>query len=238
MPTTLAFDVYGTLINTHGVVMRLNHLLQAHPLGDSPLLASSPDKGVAFSHTWRDKQLEYSFRRGLMQRYANFAQCTRDALDYTCAHYRVPLSDTDKQGLLDQYKTLPAFDDVDTCLSHLQQEGIHLYAFSNGTYDAVDTLLRHAGIRQHFIDIISVDNIQTFKPNPATYEHFLQQAQTTAQQAWLISSNPFDIIGAHSIGMHTAWVQRSPDTVFDPWGIEPSLTIDKLTALTQQHLAR
>ena len=51
--TTLAFDVYGTLIDTNGVVDLLEKFIG--------------DKAKAFSATWRDKQLEYSFRRGHMQ---------------------------------------------------------------------------------------------------------------------------------------------------------------------------
>ena len=44
MSTTVAFDVYGTLIDTHGVISTLQNIVG--------------DKAVQFSHTWRDKQLE------------------------------------------------------------------------------------------------------------------------------------------------------------------------------------
>ena len=60
---TIAFDVYGTLIDTDGVVYQLREWI-----------GSQAD---VFSQTWRSKQLEYSFRRGLMRRYENFAVCTR-----------------------------------------------------------------------------------------------------------------------------------------------------------------
>ena len=48
---TIAFDVYGTLIDTDGVVSQLREWI-----------GSQAD---VFSQTWRSKQLEYSFRRGL-----------------------------------------------------------------------------------------------------------------------------------------------------------------------------
>ena len=67
MAVTLAFDVYGTLIDTQAVVEKLQDI------------RGYKDKG--FSDTWRQKQLEYSFRRGLMQQYENFAVCTRHALE-------------------------------------------------------------------------------------------------------------------------------------------------------------
>jgi 2-haloacid dehalogenase len=31
--------------------------------------------------------------------------------------------------------------------------------------------------------------------------------------------------------MRAAWIQRSPDAIFDPWGIEPTLTVDSLSGL-------
>ena len=218
MSVILAFDVYGTLINTHGIVAILEKWLA--------------DDAQAFSQTWRDKQLEYSFRRGLMQNYQSFAVCTRNALDYTCNFYRVSLSKEQKQALLDGYKTLPAFDDAANALAQLKDAGFKLYAFSNGTKEAVEALLTSAGIRTFFDGIVSCDDLKSFKPNPAVYSHFLRESGATHNQAWLISSNPFDVIGAISAGMRSAWVQRSQDAIFDPWDVEPTVVIESLNALS------
>jgi 2-haloacid dehalogenase len=217
LPVTLAFDVYGTLIDTHGVVV----LLAKH-LGD---------KAADFSRTWRDKQLEYSFRRGLMQNYANFARCTSEALDYTCACYRVTLSEPQKRELLNAYKVLPAFPDVVPGLERARQAGYRMFAFSNGSAEAVELLLKTARIRDFFVDVVSVDEIKSFKPNPAVYCHFLRRAGATGCETWLISGNPFDVIGALCAGLRAAWLKRSPEAVFDPWGCEPTLTIGSLSEL-------
>ena len=217
MAITLAFDVYGTLIDTHGIVV----LLGKHVAG----------KAAEFSRAWREKQLEYSFRRGLMQNYENFALCTSNALDYTCASFKLPLSAADKQELLDAYQVLPAFDDVKEGLAQAKEAGFRMFAFSNGSAQAVEKLLLHAGIRESFSDVVSVDEIKSYKPNPGVYCHFLRRAGATGANAWLISSNPFDVIGAISSGMRAAWVQRSPDALFDPWGIKPTLTLTTLLQL-------
>jgi 2-haloacid dehalogenase len=220
MATTLAFDVYGTLIDTHGVVAAL----EKHVGGRAP----------DFSRAWREKQLEYSFRRGLMEKYENFAVCTSDALDYTTAAFKVALSRKDKEELMGVYKVLPAFADVKEGLARAKQAGFRMFAFSNGSAEMVETLLRHAGIRDDFIDVVSVDEIRSFKPDPATYRHFLKRAGASGADAWLVSSNPFDVIGAISAGMRAAWIKRSPEAVFDPWGIEPTLTAGGLTDLPAQ----
>lgn len=210
----LAFDVYGTLIDTAGVVSKLRELVGA--------------TAEEFSEAWRDKQLEYSFRRGLMRQYEDFAICTRDALEYTCARFDAALTRTDKDELLGTYRVLPSFDDVTNSLDGLRNDGFALYAFSNGSSDAVRTLLTAAGISDYFIDVISVDELKTFKPNPDVYHHFLRRSGADNDQAWLISSNPFDVIGAVSAGMSAAWVKRTSKSIFDPWGIEPTIEVTSL----------
>lgn len=223
MPTTLGFDVYGTLIDTQGVLSNLEAMI--------------PDKAKAFSTTWREKQLEYSFRRGLMQNYVNFSVCTSQALEYCCQLYDVSLSEAQKNELLASYSVLPAFDDVAGSLAQLKDAGFSLYAFSNGSGDAVNTLLNNAGIRQFFEAVVSCDDLRSFKPNPAVYGHFLRQSNASVDRAWLVSSNPFDVIGARSAGMRAAWVQRSSSAVFDPWGIEPTVTIKGLSDLQDKLVA-
>lgn len=217
MAAVLAFDVYGTLIDTQGVVTRLSEYIG--------------DQAEDFSRAWRDKQLEYSFRRGLMRSYATFAVCTSQALDYTDSYLGTGLSPDQKAALLAGYRSLPAFDDVQGALSQLRSDGHALYAFSNGTADAVETLLRTAGIRELFDGVVSVDDRQTFKPNPDVYEHLLNTTAASAGNTWLISSNPFDVIGGVSYGLSSAWVRRSSDSIFDPWGIDPTFTITSLREL-------
>lgn len=222
MAKTLAFDVYGTLIDTHGVISVLeNHV---------------GNRAAEFSRIWREKQLEYSFRRGLMQNYENFAVCTSNALDYSCAYFKLSLSAKDKASLMDVYKVLPAFDDVKAGLAQARTAGFRMFAFSNGSTEAVESLLKNAGIRDYFLGVVSVDEMKSYKPNPGVYSHFLRRADAVGSDAWLVSSNPFDVIGAISSGMRAAWVKRSPDAIFDPWGIEPTLTTSSLLDLPEQIL--
>ena len=220
MSITLAFDVYGTLIDTNAVVTRLELLVD--------------DKAGEFSRTWRQKQLEYSFRRGLMQKYENFSVCIAQALDYTCAHYCAYFSSEQKQQLLEIYNTLPVFTDVRESLGNLNTAGFHCYAFSNGSADSVNRLLTNAGIRDFFLDIVSVDEQKTFKPNPVVYDYFIRKTGVHKDSAWLISSNPFDVIGAICTGMKAVWIRRSLETLYDPWNIEPTLEAESLVDIQKK----
>jgi len=213
---TLAFDIYGTLINTDGIVSQLTEVVGS--------------KAEEFSQTWRNKQLEYSFRRGLMRRYENFSVCTCDALKYTCGHHCVSLTQEQKNMLLTGYHNLPAFDDVKESLETLREDGHQLYAFSNGSAKAVKTLLVANELQDFFRKVVSCDEVKTFKPNPKVYQYFLEESNSP-KDPWLISSNPFDVIGAISAGMKAAWIKRSSNTIFDPWGIEPTATVSTLSKL-------
>ena len=205
--TTLAFDVYGTLIDTAGVTGALEKLVG--------------DEAAKFSDEWRRKQLEYTFRYGLMGQYRDFRVCTRQALDYCCALMQADLSPRERDDLMAQYLALPAFDDVIDGLESLSQSGVKMYAFSNGMPDDLEALLSHAGIRDYFSGVVSVDEVSTFKPNPVVYRHFLKRAGATAGDSWLISGNGFDVCGARAIGMRAVWMRRNPAMVFDPWEFTP-----------------
>jgi 2-haloacid dehalogenase len=217
---TLAFDIYGTLLDTEGVVSILRETIGS--------------KAEEFSRTWRRKQLEYSFRRGLMSRYENFAVCTRQALKYCCDFHKVSLAPEQEEALLQSYRTLPAFDDIKESLAALRADGHHLYAFSNGTAEAVEALLVANDLSDDVLGVVSCDAVKTFKPNREVYDYFMQETNSSGN-AWLISSNPFDVIGAISSGMKAVWVQRSDNAVFDPWDIPPTITIRGLSDL-QKHI--
>ncbi|MBT8317683.1 MAG: haloacid dehalogenase type II [Lutibacter sp.] len=218
MKYTLAFDVYGTLINTSGVFNSLEKMIgkQAKP----------------FMDTWRNKQLEYSFRRGLMNKFVDFSVCTKDALKFSCKLFKVNLSNAQKEALMDEYKVLPAFADVKKGLQTLKNEGHNIYAFSNGSVNAVSNLLVNAELMHLFDGVVCVEDVQVFKPSPLVYEHFNKKTASLKETSWLISSNSFDVIGAASYGMKTAWLQRSSEAIFDPWDIEPTTIINAINELS------
>lgn len=219
MTITLGFDVYGTLIDTAGVTAALRPF--------------AGERAPEFARQWREKQLEYSFRRALMRKYVDFAVCTAQALEYTSRLYKVTLQPADTGQLLSLYKLLPAFADVVPGLAALKRLPLRLFAFSNGRPDDIESLLRNAGIRGEFEGVISLFHARTFKPDAAAYGFFQASTNSREGEAWLVSSNPFDVIGAVSSGMKAAWVKRSPDAVFDPWEIQPTAVVSGIGELAE-----
>ena len=215
--TVLAFDVYGTLIDPF-------HM-------EEHLRPAFGQRAREASEMWRGKQLEYSFRRSLMKKYADFNQCTAQALRFVCAQLGVSFSEETLKELMDQYLRLPAYPDVPAALQSLAARGFKIVACSNGTESAVRSLLEHAGVLPRFSGIVSVDHIRTFKPDPAVYEYLAAETRAAKENVWLISSNPFDVIGAKAYGLRAAWVRRDPKRAFDPWEFEADLIVESLGEL-------
>jgi 2-haloacid dehalogenase len=217
MLLVLGFDVYGTLVDPFGMERQLESLFG--------------DRGTAMCALWRQKQLEYSFRRGLMRRYEDFDACTDRALSLAAKTFKVELSDATRQQLLTDYLKLPAFSDVLPALETLKSSGCKLLAFSNGVESSLRTLLGNAGVLSYFEGVVSVDDIKTFKPNPDVYDYFVSRGGRSSEDTWLVSSNPFDVIGAKSAHLKAAWVKRRSEAVFDPWEFEPDIVVGDLRAL-------
>ena len=99
---------------------------------------------------------------------------------------------------------------------------------------AVRTLMQNSGVLPQLHDVISVDDLKTFKPNPAVYDYLMTRTQSDLNHCWMVSSNPWDVIGAKAAGLNTAWIQRDSKKIFDPWGIEPDITVGNLIELSEQ----
>ena len=217
---TLGFDVYGTLIDP----LKMHVYLQ-------PMIGI---QAVPFAALWREKQIEYAFRRGLMHQYQNFDICTQQALQFAISLFKVQLSEMDQESLLGSYNKLPAFSDVFDGLIALKKQGHRMIAFSNGVAASIDALLGHAGILKLFDEIVSVDDLQTFKPDPRVYHYLTARGGLISKSTWLVSSNSWDVIGAKMAGIRAAWVQRNPDQPFDSWGISPDCIVSDLEHLAEK----
>jgi 2-haloacid dehalogenase len=165
-----------------------------------------------------------------MRNYADFSICTSDALNYTSRRFNAVISPERRSELLGLYQHLPRFDDVTPALYSLRAT-FRLFAFSNGKRSEIDAVLSNANILDHFEGIITADDVRSFKPDPAVYSYARRLTGAWSSPFWLVSSNPWDVMGARSAGLASVWVQRSEEKIYDPWGIEPDITVRSLIDL-------
>jgi len=215
---TLAFDMYGTLVDP----IRIWRQLEAH-LGESALRAAE---------IWRMKQLEYTFRLTAMQQYDDFEQVTRKALDYALAAVGHTLTDDRRNALVAAYDHLEPFPEVADALQQLRGAGHTLVVLSNGTPRMLHAVVRSARLESVFEMLISVDEVRTYKPSPRVYQHAAERLGRPLPNVRLVSSNPFDVIGATAAGMQAVWLDRSGG-IFDTLGPKPAVVVASLTELTR-----
>ncbi len=215
-PEALAFDLYGTLVDPIRIWTRLEQYV--------------PDEALRIAEVWRQKQLEYSFRLTAMQQYEDFEQLTRKALDYALASAGHELTAEQKDALMAQYDDLERFPDVEPGLTRLRQLGHAMIVFSNGSPRMLDAIMDAAGLRPYFEGYVSVDDVQQFKPSPRTYRRAAERLGRPIGEVRLISSNPFDDIGAEAAGMRATWVDRSGG-LFDTLRPPPQMIVRSLTEL-------
>lgn len=213
----IGFDIYGTLVDP----LEMNRELRTLAGGRADHMAE----------LWRQKQIEYALRRGLMRDYADFGVCTVQALRYAARAVGVELPEAEERRLLEEYQNLRAFEDVVPGIEAMKDAGHRRVAFSNGVEATARTLLERAGVLPQLDGVVSVDDLGTFKPDPQVYHYLAQRLGTARENTWLVSSNPWDVIGAKAAGLSAAWIKRFPKAIFDPWDVEPDLVAADLQEL-------
>src|ERR1700722_13626452 len=216
----IGFDVYGTLVDPLGIGDELRKFVG--------------EDAERVAQLWRTTQLEYTWRRSLMGLYEPFSVCTAQALDFAVRSLGHEIGAAVAATLLQAYRQLPAFPDAVQGLTRMRERGTRMAAFSNGEADFVRAVLSHAGLLAMFADVVSVYEIKTYKPAPTVYRHLALRTGTALSETWLVSSNPFDVIGAKAVGLRTAWVGRNPLALLDPWGIEADLVVADLNELGER----
>jgi 2-haloacid dehalogenase len=210
----VVFDAYGTLFDVHSVIRRCEEQF--------------PGKGAALSQLWRTKQLEYTWLRSLMGRYADFGTVTRSALRFTCRALGVPLSEAVESALMDEYLRLAPYPEVRAALEALS--GRKLAILSNGSPAMLEPVVANAGFAPLFDAVLSVDSLRVFKPHPSVYQLGVDRLGVSKERVAFISSNFWDVCGAASFGFRTFWINRSgaqPDEL----GFVPAAVLTRLDEL-------
>lgn len=213
--------MYGTLGDTSSVTATLGDKLNvARRLVDD------------IDELWRQRQLQYSYQLALMgDSYEPFWNVTDYALDYALAYYDVDVNRADRETILEPYNHLDPFADTLDALAQLQDANIDVTILSNGNPEMLETLAGNTGIEEYVDVIISADEVDTFKPDPAVYENTANRLNRDISDCRLVSSNAWDIAGAASAGMATAWVNRYTEPM-ERIGGDPEEVVDTLVELT------
>lgn len=207
-PEIAVFDAYGTLFDVHSAVARL-----ADRMGP---------EAEDISERWRQKQLEYTWTRSLMQRYADFWQVTGEALDYALAAAG-RRDDALRSALLDAYRELDAYPEVPRALAGYRAAGMRVAVFSNATRSMLQTALAAAHLGDLVDVVYSVHELQVFKPDVRVYAAAADAFGVAPSAIAFHSSNAWDVAGAASSNWQALWINRTGRPQEYPWVPAPAV---------------
>jgi 2-haloacid dehalogenase len=187
------FDAYGTLFDVHAPAAAL-----AAELGEN---------GHALSEQWRTKQLEYTWLRSLMGRYADFSQVTADALDHVLEANGLSGSPV-REKLLTLYTSLAAYSDAASCLTALKTAGARTGILSNGSPAMLAAAVTSANLGASLDYILSTDAVHIYKPSPEVYRLACTAFGAEPDEIAFVSANGWDCAGGAAFGFRVIHVNR------------------------------
>jgi 2-haloacid dehalogenase len=191
-PQALLFDVNETLLD----LTDLRTVLAA-ALGGGERLAE-----------WFFRLLHGSVVANATDSFRSFETIGVEALRAVAIRQDRDLSEDQAAELVAGFRSLPAHPDVPAALDRLAAAGFRLVALSNGSSVGIPMQLTNAGIVDKFEQIVSVEEVARFKPDPAPYENALHRVKVEPQYALMVAAHDWDIIGARAVGMAGAFITR------------------------------
>lgn len=187
------FDAYGTLLDVGAAARGCEDALG--------------DKVVPLAEIWRQKQLEYTWLRSLMDSYKDFWHVTGQALDYAMKKLDIE-NPALRARLMTLYFKLQAYDDAKPCLKALRDAGMKTAILSNASVSMLTSAAIHAGLQDHLDCVFSVDVLSIYKPHPSVYQLAVDGLHLAPEQICFVSSNAWDVAGAAKFGFQVVWLNR------------------------------
>ena len=137
-----------------------------------------------------------------------------------------------RNELLDLYKKLSPYPEVEECLKDLKAKNIKIAILSNGTPDLLKRLVESNNIQNYFDDILSIESVGIYKPDSRVYEMPIKKYGCKPENICFMSSNTWDVSGGGVFGYNVVWVNRF-NKVFDKLGYKPKFVINNLKELLE-----
>ena len=208
----IIFDAYGTLFDVNSAAAKCKNKIG--------------DKWEPFSNYWRTIQLEYTWLRSLMERHQDFWKITEDSLEKSMKVFNIDR--TMKNELLNLYKVLSTFSEVEETLKKLKEKNYKLAILSNGTPSLLNELVISNNLENIFDDLLSVEEVKTYKPHPNVYNIPVKKYKIEKNKFLYLSANTWDVSAAGNFGFNAVWVNRNKN-VFDNLDYKPVTEIKTLS---------
>ncbi|MUP44943.1 haloacid dehalogenase type II [Gramella sp. BOM4] len=209
------FDVNETLLNLEKLKKSVDSILDTE----------------GASEVWFSSLLHYSLVESIRGEYHDFTEIAAAVLRMQAARLSKDLSEDQIKDALSVVRKLDPYPDVIPALKELKKE-IKLVAFSNGKPEVLQEQLENAEIANFFDQVFSVESCKLYKPHPESYQLVLKKLDLSPGEAMMVAAHGWDIAGAQTAGLKTAFVNRPGKSPF-PLAPEPDHQLDNLVELIQ-----
>ena len=192
------FDQYGTVVDMQGGLTKI-----ATPYLEAKGWKGKPNSFVTW---WRRTHFENSMIDALLHKeHTPYREIGFRAVDHVLNRCGISHTDEEVRGLVSEIEKLECFPEVPAALAKLQTK-YKLVVLSNGDPDMLETAKKYHKVP--FDRVISVADANSFKPHVATYTKAAEIVGIRMDQVLFVANHGFDVIGAKSAGMRTAFINR------------------------------
>jgi len=213
-PKAILFSVNDTLLDMTEIKRKVNRLL---------------DSKRAYA-LWLEVLLHFTLVENSTGQYHDFESIARAAMDQAAKTVGSESSESMKEEVLHLMKHLPLRDGVQKGLSLLHDQGYPLFVFTNTSEHSIRERMEPTGLISYFESVLSVDEIQKFKPEKACYLWAAQKLDLDPSEILMVSAHGWDICGALNAGLEAAFV-RHDDAALYPFSGAPQFIAPDLTEL-------
>ena len=131
---------------------------------------------------------------------------------------------------------LPAHPEVPDALSRLHSAGFPFATLTNSSPETARAQLGHAGILEHFDQVLSVAVVRRYKPEPEPepYHMAAERLGVDPSDVRMVAAHDWDVWGAMQAGSAATYVART--AVSFVVGRPPDITGSDLSAVTAEHM--
>lgn len=191
----LAFDIFGTVVDWHGSIVR--ELQALYPAVD----------GNAFALAWRAGYQPAMARvRSGELGWTRIDELHRLILDDLLPKFGLShLSEVERVHLNRVWHRLDAWPDTVAGLLRLKKRFI-ICSLSNGNLGLLTNMAKRAGLPWDCV--LSAEVFRAYKPDPATYLGAAQVFDLAPHQVMLCAAHHDDLAAARHCGLRTAYIER------------------------------
>lgn len=191
----LAFDIFGTVVDWHGSIVR--EMQRLYPSVD----------GNAFALAWRaGYQPAMSRVRSGELGWTRIDELHRMILDGLLPQFGLThLSEAERAHLNRVWHRLEAWPDSVAGLLRLKKK-FTICSLSNGNLGLLTNMAKHTGLPWDCV--LSAEVFRAYKPDPATYLGVVRTFDLQPHQVMLCAAHHDDLVGAGACGLRTAYIER------------------------------